>query len=132
MRFKQEVWTYFMRYHDEYEIQDFRKEMESKPFGWMEEEAFKVLLNTFSWLTLYNYELMSLSYEIKKPKNEEILDAMEIMKKDGERLLAHSKQHKKGELKDNLRKMAQKKIKCAEYYKDLVEKDFFKDKELKA
>jgi hypothetical protein len=53
---------------------------------------------------------------------------MLIMKKRGEDLLVYANKYPKTDLRKNLIKMAKQRLACAEYYIQLVNEDFFKDK----
>ncbi|MFV1457414.1 hypothetical protein, partial [Bacillus mycoides] len=101
------------------------------PFYDMEEDAFRRLFNTYTWLAMYNSPYLRTDNPVHKPTNEDIVEAMELLRTEGADLLVYAKKHPKGDLRTDLMKMAKKEIECAAYYIGLVQEDFFKDKELK-
>lgn len=127
MRYKQQIHEFFIKYYDEELLVNYRKK-KSIPLDDIDEKEIHRILNTFSWLFKHNASYIILDELIIKPTNSEILEAMLIMKKRGNSLLIYAKEHSKGEVRTNLIKMAKQRIDCAEYYTQLVNEDFFKDK----
>jgi hypothetical protein len=131
LRYKTQIWNYFIRYSDELHHITYWKERgkEKKAFfDSMENETFFRLLNTYRWLTKYSLSHIQIDAPMTKPTNPDILEVMGVMKSDGESLMIHAKKHPKGELRKSLINMAKKKIECGNYYMQLVEEDFFANK----
>lgn len=134
MRFKNEIFQCFRKYLDEERLVNHKKSKgreNAQPFYDMEDVKFQRLYNTYTWLAMFNSPYLRVDKSVHKPTNEDIIEAMGLLRSEGEELLQHAKQHPTGELRTNLRKMSKKEIECAAYYIGLVQEDFFKDKELK-
>ncbi|MFE8701209.1 hypothetical protein ACFYKX_11440 [Cytobacillus sp. FJAT-54145] len=140
MRFKHQIWDFYMSCRDSQHLIDYRKEI-GRPieentvwFGPHELDipSFTRIYNTVTWLTLFNYPYMNHdSRETPtKPTNEDILEVLNIIHVLGTNLKGYSKRFPKGEHRTSLFRMADKKIKCVAYYRDLVENDFYRDKEI--
>ena len=133
MRFKQQIWDYYVKFTDEERLMKYRIEKGREnvlPFYEMETETFYRLFNAFRWLTKHNYPHIRIEETMTKPCNSDILEAMAIVKRDGERLLPYAKKHPKGVIRTGLIKQAKKKIACSDYYRKLVDEDFFADRVL--
>lgn len=128
MRYKNEIWEYYIRYKDEKRLIDHKKEKGREnvlAFYDMEDEMFFRLLNTFSWLVKHNSPSMKIDSPLSKPTNADILEALDMMKNEGLDLSLHYKDYPKGALRDGLRKKANNLLKCVEYYKELVQRNYF-------
>ena len=130
MRYKREIWEFFIKYIEEEQLIKYKEDIgreNVKPFFDMERDRFNRLLNTFAWLTKYNLSYINIERTVTKPTNEEILDAMLIIKENGEQLRITAKQYPKteGEIRNNLLKMAKNRLACSRYYVKLVDENYF-------
>lgn len=128
MKYKHEIWDFFIKFSEEQHLINYKKNKdreETKPFFDMEYDRFYKLLNTFTWLTKYNLSNIVIEETITKPTNEDFLDAISIVKSKGEELLIFTKTYPQGEVKNDLIKIAKKRIACAKYYKELIEQNYF-------
>lgn len=129
MRYLQVIHDYYIKYMDEEHFFNFHK-AKYKYLGEIEQKDFQDLYYIYKWLNKYNSSNNSIiAKELKtmrRPTNNEIIEAINLIKKDGENLLERAtNEYPKGDLRKNLIKAANKKIDCADYYLDLVSKDFF-------
>lgn len=134
MRFKNEIYQCFIKYKDEARLVEHKKNKGREnvlPFYDMEEDTFRRLLNTYTWLAMFNSPYLRVETPVHKPTNEDIVEAMELLREKGDDLMVYAKKHSKGDLRTDLMKMAKKEIDCAAYYIGLAQEDFYKGKELK-
>lgn len=142
MRFKDEIWSYFIRFRDEERFVRYKKEKrkgtdkESEvilAFYDMEDDRFSRLYNTYCWLAKFNSRTLRFSEEkvLIKPSNEEILEALNYIEKDASSFFEFAKQYTDKEMRLGMQKKAKRELGCVAYYKQLVEDDFYKDKEIK-
>lgn len=138
MRFKNEIFQEYHRYLDEKRHLDYWKEKDEDSgrerlafFNSMELEEFNRLFNTYSWLVKYNNPLMRMGEtDPVHPTTQEIKEAVQLIGESGKDLRLHARQHEPGRLKEDLQKMATKKIKCGVYYTELADSGFYVDKVL--
>ncbi|MNM94374.1 hypothetical protein D3C81_1067750 [compost metagenome] len=132
MRYKSVVWDHYNTFAEELRHIKWLESKNKKYLGDFRqvdnEQEFLVLLNTFAWLVEYCYPHFSPKESNKKPTNEEILKSMDYIELHGHNVLSFSKKYGDKEIRSGLRTMAKKMIDCSHYYRELIDKDFFKNK----
>ncbi|PLS19479.1 hypothetical protein CVD28_03420 [Bacillus sp. M6-12] len=136
MRFQKEVWGYFIRFVDEKRVVEYKKQKGRDnvlAFYDMPDDKFYRMLNTLCWIQKFQSYTTRFSFDInlEKPTNEDILEVMNHIEEDATGLLAYAKQYVDKEMRNSLRKKARRELDCVAYYRQLINEDYFKDKELR-
>jgi hypothetical protein len=119
MRYKRQIWDYFIKYTD--------MQLHHVYFKTETEKVAK-LANTFRWLTHHHSPYIKIGESFTKPTNEEIIDAMRVMIEDAERLRSVYFMYPHGDLRKSIMQMSKERIACAGYVMCLVKDDYFANK----
>lgn len=136
MRYQKEVWNCFIRFVDEKRLVEYQKQKGKEnvyAFYDMTDDKFYRLLNTLCWIQKFQSYTIRFSFEIdlKKPTNEEFLELMEYIEEHAINFLAYAKKYPDKEMRTKLCKKARREIECVKYYRQLIDEDYFKDKEVR-